>query len=187
MYNIVKPFNIRWEWERYLGKLRELQTSTQHNHYNPVSSNHHKPSHWEPLWKNNCQYLPMDIKRKEGSGSKNNYSYCKVKAAVSKMIDLSESTVKLLDHCKFQRLPYKRLVIETSGLHGLVTITSTTFSYRLSKSRLFFFLLGYAILKDWLFGAKFTGWKFYRWRHDNWPIGQWVIFSCSSILTQYNY
>ena len=135
----------------YLGKLRELQTSTEHNHYNPVSSNHHKLSHWEPLWKNNCQYLPMDIKRKEGSGSKNNYSYCKVKAAASKMIDLSESTVKLLEHCKFQRQPYKRLVIETSGLHGLVTITSTTFSYRLSKCRLFFFLLGYAILKDWLF------------------------------------
>ena len=24
----------------YLGKLRELQTSTEHNHYNPVSNNH---------------------------------------------------------------------------------------------------------------------------------------------------
>ena len=43
---------------------------------------------------------------------------------------------------------------------------------------LHFFLVGYAILKDfsYLFGAKFTGRKFYRWRHDNWPIGQWVIF-----------
>ena len=43
----------------------------------------------------------------------------------------------------------------------------------LSKSPLFFLLVGYAILKDfsYLFGAKF-----YRWRHDNWPIGQWVTF-----------
>ena len=41
MYNIVKPFNIRWDWGRYLGKLRELQTSTECNHDNPVSSNHH--------------------------------------------------------------------------------------------------------------------------------------------------
>ena len=43
----------------------------------------------------------------------------------------------------------------------------------LSKSPLFFFLVGYAILKDfsYLFGAKF-----YRWRHDNWPIRQWVTF-----------
>ena len=46
------------------------------------------------------------MKRKEGTGSKNSYSYCKVKAAVSKMIDLSESTVKLLEHCKCQRPPY---------------------------------------------------------------------------------
>ena len=52
------------------------------------------------------------------------------------------------------------------------------FASRLSKSPLFFFLVGYAILKDfsYLFGAKFTGRKFYRWRHDNWPIEQWVIF-----------
>ena len=48
----------------------------------------------------------------------------------------------------------------------------------LSKSPWFFFLVGYAILKDfqYLFGAKFTGRKFRRWRHDNWPIGQWAIF-----------
>ena len=46
------------------------------------------------------------MKRKEGTGSKNSCSYCKVKAAVSKMIDLSKSTVKLLEHCKFQRPPY---------------------------------------------------------------------------------
>ena len=63
----------------------------------------------------------MDMKRKEGTRSKNSYSYCKVKAAVSKMIDCSESTVKLLEHCKCQRPPYIRLVIETFGLHGLVT------------------------------------------------------------------
>ena len=38
----------------------------------------------------------------------------------------------------------------------------------------FFFLVGYAILKElsYLFGAKFTCRKFYRWRHDNWPIEQ---------------
>ena len=49
---------------------------------------------------------------------------------------------------------------------------------RLSKCPLFFFMVGFTILKDFLclFGAKFTGRKFYRWRHDNWPIGQWVIF-----------
>ena len=49
---------------------------------------------------------------------------------------------------------------------------------RLSKSPLFFFLVGYANLKDfsYLFGAKFIGRKFYRWRHDNWPIGKWAIF-----------
>ena len=49
---------------------------------------------------------------------------------------------------------------------------------RLSKTPLFFFLVGYANLKDfsYLFGAKFTGRKFYRWRHDNWPIGKWAIF-----------
>ena len=43
---------------------------------------------------------------------------------------------------------------------------------------LYFFLVGYAILKDfsYLFGAKFTGRKLYRWRHDNWPIGQWLTF-----------
>ena len=43
---------------------------------------------------------------------------------------------------------------------------------RLSKSPLFFSLVGYAILSfHSLFGGKFTGRKFYRWRHDNWPIG----------------
>ena len=49
---------------------------------------------------------------------------------------------------------------------------------RLSKSPLFLFLVGYAILKEfsYLFSAKFTGRKFNRWCHDNWPIGQWVIF-----------
>ena len=54
--------------------------------------------------------------------------------------------------------------------------TSRPFS-RLSESPLFFFLVGYAILKDfsYLFGAKFTGRKFYRWRHDNWQIGQWYF------------
>ena len=48
---------------------------------------------------------------------------------------------------------------------------------RFSKSRLFFFLVCYAILKDfsYLFGTKFSGWKFYRWCHDNWRILQWVI------------
>ena len=41
---------------------------------------------------------------------------------------------------------------------------------------LYFFLIGYGILKDfsYLFGAKFTGRKFSRWRHDNWPLGQSV-------------
>lgn len=149
MYNIIKPFNIRWEctWVNW-GSCKQAQNITITTLWATTTTNRHTENLCE---KNNCQYLPMDIKRKEGSGSKNNYSYCKVKAAASKMIDLSESTVKLLEHCKFQRLPYKRLVIETSGLCGLVTITSTTFSYRLSKCRLFFFLLGYAILKDWLF------------------------------------
>ena len=44
--------------------------------------------------------------------------------------------------------------------------------------KVLFFLVGYAILKDfsYLFGAKCTGRKFYRWRHDNWSIGQSVIF-----------
>ena len=55
------------------------------------------------------------------------------------------------------------------------------FASRLSKSPLFFSLVGYAILKNfsYLFGAKFTGRKFYRWRHDNWPIGQRVIFQAA--------
>ena len=49
---------------------------------------------------------------------------------------------------------------------------------RLSKSPLFFLLVGYAILKHFshLFGAKFTSRKFNRRRHDDWPIGQRVIF-----------
>ena len=49
---------------------------------------------------------------------------------------------------------------------------------RLSKSPLFFFLVGYAILKDfsYLFGVTFTGRKFFQWCHHYWPIGQWVIF-----------
>ena len=49
---------------------------------------------------------------------------------------------------------------------------------RFSNSPLLFFLVGFAILKDfsYLFAAKFSGRKFYGWRHDNWRIGQWVIF-----------
>ena len=75
--------------------------------------------HTENLSEKICQYLPMDMKRKGGTGSKNSYTYCKVKAAVSKMIDLSKNTGKLLEH--YQKPPYIRLVIETSRLHGLVT------------------------------------------------------------------
>ena len=59
---------------------------------------------------------------------------------------------------------------------------------RFSKSPLFFFLVGHAILKDfsYLFGAKFTSRKFYRWLHDNWPIGQWVIFHAAPDISYVN-
>ena len=52
---------------------------------------------------------------------------------------------------------------------------------RLSKSPSFYFLVGYAILKDfsYLFGAKFTGRKFHRWRYDIWLTGEWVIFDAT--------
>ena len=44
-----------------------------------------------------------------------------------------------------------------------------------------FFLVGFAILKDFLYllGAKSTDQKFHRWRHVNWPIGEWGIFDAS--------
>ena len=46
---------------------------------------------------------------------------------------------------------------------------------------LYFFQVGYAILKDfsYLFCAKFTIQKSHRWRHDNWPIREWQIFDAS--------
>ena len=63
------------------------------------------------------------------------------------------------------------------------------FASRLSKSPLFFFLVGYAILKNfsYLFGAKFTGRKFYGWHHDNWPIEQWVIIHAPSNTAYVNF
>ena len=46
---------------------------------------------------------------------------------------------------------------------------------RLSQSPLSFFLVGYAIVKNfsYLFGVKFTGRKFHWWRHDNWVSDIW--------------
>ena len=99
MYNIVKPFNIRWDWGRYRKQAQNVTMTTLW-----AATTTHR--HTENLSEKIRQYLPMDMKRKEGTGSKNSYSYCKVKAAVSKMIDFSESTVKLLEYCKCQRPPY---------------------------------------------------------------------------------
>ena len=71
-------------------------------------------------------------------------------------------------HCTFAGATCATHDMQLPMVYQSTAIQGSLPFVRLPKSPLFFFLVGYAILKDfsYLFGAKFTGQKFYRWRHD---------------------
>lgn len=101
----VKPIHNRWAWGRCLVKLSELQVIQEGNHDDPkVATTRHCHTECD-LSGEYHRYLPKDIQMEGRAGHKNHKmakleSYCtQCKGNMGGMIDISKSTVKLLEQC----------------------------------------------------------------------------------------